>query len=244
MSDQTDRKFLLVMMFFLLGLGGVGFFYASKLPAYKDEAFYQNQYMSIAVESSIKDASKKFHELRDSQLTNKYKIQDYSLTAFSIGLVLLGVIFLGGRQATAFSSKKKIVFLGIISALMTSSASCSLLLLDFNRGEFPWWADSLSIPVITQEIPFFLFLMIWVFVHFLFLRPKFECGKPIFCLEVLKSNYWITFITLISVLFLLDSIVRGRFMMVMPGCLWVYFYLSLASGRINTSPKREHQPII
>ncbi len=240
MGNEIGRKVLLALMVFLLAVGAIGFFYSLKLPAYKDEAFFQSQYMAIPVEPSSQEASKKFHELRDRQLTNKYKTQDYSLTAFFIGVALLGFILLGGNRATSFNSKKKIIFLGIFSALIASGASYFSLMLDFDRGEFPWWADSLGIPIFTQEIPQLLFLIIWAIGHFLFLRGQFECGKPIFRLDVLKSNCWLSFIAFISSLLLLDCVARGSFMMVIPGCLWIYFYLSLAAGRINKiSPRRE-----
>lgn len=240
MGNGVGRKVLLVMIVLFLAVGAIGFFYSLKLPAYKDGTFYQSQYMAISIEPSSQDASKKFHELRDSQLTNKYKTQDYSLTTFFIGVALLGFILLGGNQATSFKSKKKIIFLGIFSALIASGASFFSLMLDFDRGEFPWWADSLGIPIFTQEISQLLFLIVWAIGHFLFLRGQFECGKPIFRLDVLKSNYWLSFIAFISLLLLLDCVARGSFMMIIPGILWIYFYLSLAAGRVNKmSPRRD-----
>ena len=187
--------------------------------------------MAIPTEPSSQEASKQFHALRDGQLTNKYKVQDYSLTVFSIGLALLFFFMFGGMSATSFRSKKKIIFLGIFSALITSFASYSSFMLDFNRGEFPWWVDSLGIPIFTQEIPLIIFLLIWATIHSRFVRGSFECGNPVLRLNVLKSNYWLSFIAFLSLLLLIDSTVRGSFMMVIPGVLWIYFYLSLAAER-------------
>lgn len=234
MGIGLSRKVFLVMMGFLLGIGAIGFFYSLNLPAYKDEDFYHSQYMSIAFDPSPKEASKQFHILRDSQLTSKYKVQDYSLTVFSIGLVLLFFLKAGGTNITSFNSKKKIFFLGVFSALITSCGFFSSLMLDYHRGEFPWWADSLGIPIFTQDVPMFLALLGWAIIHSLFVSGKFECGKTVFKLGVLKSNYWLSFITVISLLFLLASIVYGSFTMVIPGCLWIYFYLSLAAGRTKS----------
>lgn len=231
MSKQ--RHLLLVISGFFLITGSIGFFYSLKIPAYKNETFFQSQYMAIQIEPSTHEASKKFYELRESQLTNKYRIQDYSLMTFFVGVTLLGLVYLGGTRALSLDSKKKIIFLGIFSALITSGASFGSLMLDFNRGEFPWWADSLGIPIATAEIPQLLFLLVWVICHSLFLRGRFECRKPIFRIDVIKSNYWLSFVTSISFLLLVESVVRAGFMMIIPCSAWIYFYLSLAAGRVD-----------
>lgn len=64
--------------------------YSLSLPAYQDEVFYQSKYQEIGEELSD-DSIARFRELRSTQLTSKYRLQDFSLTALLLGL--LDVVF-------------------------------------------------------------------------------------------------------------------------------------------------------
>lgn len=218
----------------LLMIGLLGFGYSLTLNAYKNEDLYQTQYMQIQTEStpdgSTREATKKFHELRVEHLTSKYKIQDYGLTLSAVGIAILIFSLLGGLEISAFKKKRNILFLGISAPILTSLATYAALMIDFERGEFPWWADSLAIPIAT-EIPLFLVLLIWALSHALFLRGRYEPGRVILRRDVLKSNYWLCAVTALSLALLVADLYAGHFLMIIPGCLWMYYYLSLAAGR-------------
>lgn len=231
MSGRVSQKYVLAVAVLLAAIGALGFFHSLTVPAYKNETLYLDQYRDISVEGSYEAATQEFRKLRDGQLTEKYKVQDYSLTVLFSALALLGFVLLGGVQAACLKSKTQIALLGVASALTTSAASLFSLLLDFNRGEFPWWADSLGIPLFTQEVPILLVLLIWAVSHLYFLKGHFEYGRTIFRFSVFEGNLWLSSISFISLLFLIDSVAKGSFVMIIPGCLWIYFYLCLASGR-------------
>ncbi len=234
MSFNRGRKIALAvaLSMILLGLGAFG--YSLSMEAYKNEALYEMRYMEIQSEStpenSTSDATKKFHELRAEHLTPKHKIQDYSMSIAILGAVASVLVLLGGREITAFKKKRNILFLGILAPILTSMATYADLALDYTRGEFPWWADSLAIPIAT-EIPLFSVLLIWALSHALFLRGNYVPGQKIWRLEVAKSNYWLMATTIFSIVLMASDLYAGQFLMIVPSCIWMYYYLSLAAGR-------------
>lgn len=234
--NRSRRNALAVALsMILIGLGVFG--YSLTLEAYKNEALYEMRYMEIQTEttpeSPTNDATQKFHDLRAAHLTEKYVIQDYSLTVAVTGFVVLALTLLGASEMSAFKKKRNILFIGILAPILTSMATYGALALDYTRGEFPWWADSLAIPIAT-EIPLFLVFLIWSLSHALFLRGRFETGKKIFRLEVIKSNYWLMGATAFSLVLMASDLYAGHFMMIVPSCVWIYYYLSLAAGRTKS----------
>lgn len=202
--------------------------YSLSLPAYQDEVFYQSKYQEIGEELSD-DSIARFRELRSTQLTSKYRLQDFSLTALLLGLIGCGFSLTGLQRARAPSSSWTVAALGLTAAVATSLASVVDLYVISARGELPWWSDSLAIPM-YQEVLFLAGSIGWVALHLLFLRSH-RTGQLIFSRSLFRSNPWLVLLSILAVLVLVWLVVSGQFLMIVPCLLWIYFYLSLASGR-------------
>ncbi len=211
--------------------GIVGLFYSVQLPIFKSEDEYQSKYMEIRPELSRDEAFRQFQTLRDSQLTNKFKIQDYSATAIAFGAILLILTLIGPTRLKSPKSKWTLAAIGIGASILTSAASLLSLFIDFVRGEFPWWADTIAIALLTRELPFFFLAALWSCGHLLFLRGRFSTSQRLLTITSIKSNIWLSLITLASLGFVVEESYYGRFTIMIPGSLWIYFYLSLAAGK-------------
>jgi hypothetical protein len=88
-----------IMIFTLLG--AVLLFWASKLEPYKDpEAVKAAQLGSFSDEDTLKTDSQKYWDVRDSQLTPKFALQNYGIT--SLALAVLGLLLFGLFKVKAF----------------------------------------------------------------------------------------------------------------------------------------------
>jgi hypothetical protein len=209
---------------FILG-GLLLFAFACALPAYKDEQAYMQKYLAL----DGPDRNERFHALREESLSAKFQLQDYGLTLASLGLVLLVVLRRGWRAFCAPKTRTRIAMLGLLAALATVLAGIGSLELDFDRGEFPDWADSLAIPLMGA--PFLLLaLAAWAGLHIAAMRGPFVPGVPLTRIRP-KSAWWLASLSLVTLLSLALAIAGGAFWYVVPGALWLYYYLSLMAGR-------------
>jgi hypothetical protein len=71
----------------------------------------------------------------------------------------------------------------------------------------------------------------WSALNLLALSGNFSTGVTIDLIGFKSSNYFYLLLILVTLLVLLLCIVDGFFWLVIPGMLWVYFYLSLWAGR-------------
>lgn len=216
----------------ILSLISIGYSFAISTYTNKDE--YHEKYMALDwQELGSRNASEKFYELRDEYLSNKFRFQDYGFTFLILGVASL-LLFRKGKSVSAPSSKAKIALVGFGAALLTTSGYVGGLFLEYYRGSYPWWADSMGIPL--MGVPFFAFIFIgWAAVNLLAMNGKFEAGASISFRQIKGSNYFYLTLLVVTALIVCLCIAEAYFLMVLPGIIWLYFYASLWAGRYTAN---------
>ncbi len=200
------------------------------LVPYHNEKEYKEQYSAIDWELDGSElASDQFYRLRKSHLSLKYPLQDYGLSFFILGISGL-VFFKKGKNPESPRSRVKILLLGISASILSVAAYIGDLSLEYERGAFPWWADSMEIPMIVS--PFLLLItLLWAGINSLGMFGSFNTGVPL----GFKSSHLINLIYLSQFLcvafFAIVCLFEGFFWMILPSTLWMYFFLSLKAGR-------------
>lgn len=204
--------------------------YSFTMSPYINEEEYQKGYAAINLnEIDSRTASNQFFKLRAQHLSKKYSFQNYGFTFLILGASVL-FLFRKGLSVNAPSPKLKIAFVGFVAALLTVGGYIGDLFLEFYRGAFPVWADSLGIPLTGVPILTSM-LLLWAALMSLTLIGKFEAGAQISFKQIRGLNYFYLLLFVISTVIVLLCVVDGFFWLVLPGILWLYFYASLWSGR-------------
>ena len=215
--------------------------YSVTIPAYTNKDEYLTKYGAIDwQELGSKKASERFHELRGEYLSNKYVFQDYGFTFLTLGISSL-LLYRSGKFVSAPSSKMKISLVGFAAAVLTAGGYIGGLVLGFYRGAYPWWADSMAIPIVT--VPFVAVVFIaWAALNLLAMNGRFEAGAPISFRQFKGSSYFYLLLLFLTALLVLLFVVAAYFWMVLPGVFWLYFYSSLWAGR-NAANKSGEQGV-
>ena len=216
--------------------------YSFSMSAYTNEEEYREKYMALDWEElGSRAASDKFYELRNDYLSIKYEFQDYGFTFLILGIATF-IFFRNGLLVNAPSSRSKIALVGFSAVIVTAGAYVGDLFLELNRGAYPWWADSIAIPL--TGVPFVaLILIVWAALNMLALNGKFKAGATISFKQIKGSNYYFLVLFILTGLIVGLCAIEGYFWMVLPGILWLYFYASLWAGR-HAANKPSQQDVI
>lgn len=212
--------------FIIIVIGLVIFGYSLTLKPYTNEDEYNSKYLKISGENR----SELFYDLREEYLTIKYPLADYGLTTVIIGLILLFIRFKGWSEIKTLPSKNWISSIGFAAVLTTILCYVGDLFNEYSRGSSPHWADSLGIPLMSV-LPMFLVLTIWYGLNLIGLRGDFKANVPISSFRFSSINYWYLIISVLTLVLIILMIVDGYFWMLIPGFLWLYFYISILIGR-------------
>ncbi|WP_445359745.1 hypothetical protein ACJJIL_11515 [Microbulbifer sp. EKSA005] len=204
--------------------------YSFSIPAYTNEEEYHRKYMALDwQELGGRNASNQFYNLRNEYLSPKYRYQDYGFTFLILGIAVF-TLFRKGELINAPSSKGRIALIGFCAATLTVGASVGDIFLEFYRGSYPWWADSIGIPLMS--IPFLAIILFgWALLNLLAMNGKFKVGGIISFKKIKGSNYFYLFLLVITAVIVALCVAEAYFWMVLPSLLWLYFYASLWAGR-------------
>ena len=213
----------------LLGISLLG--YSFTLDRYTDVNAYNER--SLSINSSAFDASEQFAALRDEYLTSKIALENYGLTALIVGVMVLIVSAIGYKRLKAPSKRIWLIFVGLCASVLICLASVGELYFEMYRGSYPHWADSLGIPLFSVPILLFV-LLLWTGIMLIWMQSPFISGVGLFPLNIRNSNKFLLIVLILTTIILLYLLVTGSFWMVIPGAFWIYFYLSIIQGRIQT----------
>jgi hypothetical protein len=209
----------------LVGVAIIG--YAYSIAPYKDEALFIERYMALSA-----GQSNEYWKLREGMLTAKFLLQDYggTLVALSVGVLLISRQ--GWQHLKSPKSRITLPGLAVAAPVLTISAYVFDLFQGFARGEFPHWADSMSIPLMGAPALLLVFLA-WSGAHLAFLRGTYRSERLSYALSP-QANWWLLTIAAITALLVALSAALGQYWFAIPGVVWLYFYLSLAASRRST----------
>lgn len=205
--------------------------YSFFIPTYTNELEYLRKYQEI---SNLENKTELFYKLRESYLTPKYRLEDYSITAIIISLCIIIVSFIRIENLKTPDSKLKIIILGLTAVFFTNFGYIGDLFLEMFRGNYPHWADSMGIPL--MGVPYILLLtLFWLGINSLPIIKNFNPNVLITKSNILKLNYWFTPLIILTILLMVLVILTGYFWQLMTSILWLYFYLSIKLGISNTN---------
>jgi hypothetical protein len=204
--------------------------YSFTISAYTNEDEYHQKYLALDWQKlGSQNASNRFYKLREEYLSNKYKFQDYGFTFLILGLAFFNITR-KGKSTSSPSSKTKIALVGFGAALLTTGGYVGDLFLEFYRGSYPWWADSLGIPLMGVPLLALIFIG-WASINLLAMNGQFQTAVNISFRQIKGSNYFYLLMLVVTALIVCLCAVDGFFWMVLPGVFWLYFYASLWAGR-------------
>jgi hypothetical protein len=208
-------------IFLFVGVAILG--YAYSLSPYTDGAFFNERYMALSA-----GQSDEFWKLRDEMLTPKFQFQDYGGTFVALAVVLFFFSRKGWGQLKSPSSRATLIGIAFFAPLLTAGSYVFDLFQAFDRGEFPHWADSMGIPLMGTPV-LLVVLLVWAGAHLAFMRSRYQCA-PLALAVSRQSNWWLLTVSAITALLVALCASVGQYWYAMPGCVWLYFYLSLAAG--------------
>lgn len=210
----------------LLIVGGVLLAYAAALAPYKNEQAYNERYMNLA-----KDQRAEFGTLRDEMLTPKFRLQDYGGTLIVSAFIVFLIERIGATRIQSPKAHSSFIVLAIVAPVVTVGAYLYALLQADSRGDFPYWADSVGIPLLAVSVVLIIFLA-WAMVHLTFLRGRQPIARRLMPAISLTSNWWLSFVSVSAAAFVLFAAALGQYWYVISGMIWLYFYLSLSAVRL------------
>jgi hypothetical protein len=222
-------KFSAILLF--VGVAIIG--YAYSLAPYSNEALFTERYMALSDGQSTE-----YWKLRDEMLTPKFQLQDYGGTFVTLAAIIFIVLRKGWRQLKSPISRTMLFGAALATPLLTVGAYVFDLLQGFARGEYPHWADSMSIPLMGTTPALLIVLLLWSGAHLAFLRSNYQ-SVPLALALSRKSNWWLLSIAAITLLLVGLCCLAGQYWYAIPGVFWLYFYLSLAASRyasLTTEP--------
>lgn len=216
-SVKTLLPIIVIIAGVALFVGGLA------LPRYHNQQEYEQRYRALLGPNRSND----FHELRKQSLTSSFKIQDYGLSVVAIGALLFAAV--RWRQIAPHLPKGKftVLLLGALAAFVAVIAQVGALMLEYSRGEFPHWADSLGIPLAGMPVLFFA-LLFWAGLHVLMVREK---TGATWRLTLRLLNGWLAFLIAATAAIFGWSAAVGDFWQLIPAALWIGFYCSIWISR-------------
>ena len=201
-------------------IGALLLCYSFTMKQYTDKASFQSLYKEIDRSSLGREQSfKEFYSLKDKYSTSKHRIQDFGATFLLFGGMLYGVTRNNWKDIRAPNRKIKLVALGYGAAMLTVVGYVGDLFLEFWRGSYPYWADSLGIPL--SGVPILSILVVIIVTPFMLgLVGKFEAKGKILVVGF-KNFQWLYFAAaIVSLLLLVLLIADGFFWLVLPVMMW------------------------
>ena len=119
--------------------------------------------------------------------------------------------------------------MSLLLTVITAGGFVFDVLQDFYRNEFPYWADSLGIPLAGVPV-ILIVLFVWSVAHLIF--AKNVTVQPLVSAISIKLNPWLMFVSGATFLIVLLSLWHGQYWYAFPGTLWLYYYLSIGVNRI------------
>lgn len=151
--------------------------------------------------------TKKYHEIREAYLTNKYTIQEISSEILLISITLL--IFINIKKIKSPSSKKLLFLWVLFNIFITCFLYIFSLATSASRDVFPPWGDSIAIPIVFITPYIFIFLLIIFTFHILL---KYKNYAPSYNLKDVKLKDFKSYfgiVCVLNILLILDQIINS-----------------------------------
>lgn len=241
--DYSTMKYIVISSIFAT-VGAALLLWSAAFAPYKEIKIMQNAALEYPADIMDSDkASNKYRVTRKSQLTWKFRIQDYGLTSLVVSVLAASAIYFRKAQGhasllkiTTPKKRKRIIELGVAAAVLTLIAQVALLFLDFSRDEFPPWADSLGIPL--MGMPFLLAFLLLIVGLFSAMGVARYAGDQLvinaFQREGRPTILWVVVFAppmIFSLASVVYTVAVGDFLSVIPCMVWSMFFVLLFASK-------------
>ncbi|MBX7149657.1 hypothetical protein K1X76_11340 [bacterium] len=216
-----------------------------QMEPYKDLEAFNKIYLGSDNPSEQEALQKNYHQLRESLLTPKYKLQDYALSILILSVMLFIFLKIYSIKSSAdfrniiIPSPTKIVLLGFMAAIGLVLSFLFGLILTVLRKEVPIWADSIGIPLMALPPMCLFFILVLILYSVMgWIEYKKTPLFPVFLKSTRPHWVWIIIFGLplvLSMAFLILSLIMGAFYFLAPTILWVLFFTFWLSAKKRVS---------
>src|SRR5262249_9664125 len=155
----------------------------------KDKDAFETRYMQLQVRDS-----NSYTALRDEMLTPKFKLQDYGVTLLVLALV--SWLCLRRKPIAAAQSPWSFAAIAVATPCLLPAGYVFDYLQAFDRGEFPYWADSMALPITYGGVQFlFTASLLWSLLHLAMLVGTRRSATPLRLVPSWRSNPWLLFLS-------------------------------------------------
>ncbi|TGM61737.1 hypothetical protein [Leptospira vanthielii] len=164
-------------------------------------------------------------------LKEKYRTSKYIHHDVGLALIVFSILsFLTYRYRIKYNEiilRSNLYALGLFTVTFTIFSEIAVIFRDYNRGEYPHWADSLGIPIF-QLLILGIIMIIWVIIHnYLYTKTERKLIKLSISNRIFLISPWILFISLITVVLSFFCIYEGNYLTEMSCFFWISYYANL-----------------
>ncbi|MEN9649773.1 MAG: hypothetical protein RL094_740 [Candidatus Parcubacteria bacterium] len=225
------KKYLKTILIALVLLSTFAFLYSLTLKPYTNESEFEEKYLQLSSE----DGSRKYWDLRDSYLTEKYAMQEFSLVLLLISVLLIMVVH--KKEIKSPSSKMILFFWGVIASCTYTFWYVASIIVDQMRGAFAHWADSIAIPLMSASIMLIVLLFLFT-LHTFFRYRSYTPSYNLKMLRIKDFKSYFGFISILNIVLIILSICTAwtpepslGFVLVLFMVISLYFNLSLLKNK-------------
>lgn len=219
-----------VFLFFPIIIWILIYLYSLSLEPFKDISKIDDARVSYYDKfENRQEASNKYFKIYNDQLTNKFRIQNYSFWIIILfSSILLFIKFLTSNNYIRTPKKWIVIlFIGFIATIITSLSFIFALFLEYNRLKYPPWADSLGISILGI-FPLFIFWILISFFYYLLISRNYNNENY----RLFDSKYsfkiiWLFLLVppiIISIFISIYSFIIEDFLFIIPFELWGMFF--------------------
>ncbi len=183
---KKNLFFISVIIGILMAIGGVLMsIYGQSMSPYTDSSAYYKSRDKIIYEYTPEIDSQKlsnrFYENKHKYSTGKYFFEDGGIGVSILGLILMIASFISKKvwERRKVINGAWLIIILVTSAFLTLLAIAARLEQDLGRGQFPWWADSIAIPIFGATVGLFVYGLVASIILALVIRYNYDSGtKP------------------------------------------------------------------
>lgn len=211
----------------LLIIIGVGLaLYSHSLPVYLNASHFSAEVSAIG----DTDAAQHYYIIQDKYSTNKYRLLDYSICIFLLGILRCVVMYVGIKKIKSPRKTITIVITGIMAISFSLASYYADNLVTVARDLSPPWSPH-ELPSYESYKKTFFFLIGWFALHAVVLRKDFYPSRRFSSLSLDYVAIGLLSSTLLAGGFVIITLVGGQPIYALSALLWLYFHLSLLVGK-------------
>jgi hypothetical protein len=200
--------------------------YSHSLPVYTNVSNFSAEVAAIG----NTDAAQHYYIIQEKYITNKYRLLDYSICIFLLGILWCVIVSIGLRNLKSPRKTITIVSTGVVAVGLSLVSYYTDSIVTVLRDLSPPWSSH-ELPSYKSYKKIFFFLFGWLALHALVLRKDFYLSRRFSTLSLDYMAIGLLSSTLLAGGFVFIALVGGQPIYALSALVWFYFHLSLLVGK-------------